>query len=99
MGHQASGVRIQAGSAFTGINDTVAIRRVLYDSGFPIVPKDNLWVLARENLARNSVVPIRDIHIFIGETNPAAAMETNFQWIGMVKTPIRTAFELDMEEG
>jgi hypothetical protein len=30
-------VRIQAGSAFAGIGDTVAIGRVLYDSGFPIM--------------------------------------------------------------
>jgi hypothetical protein len=45
------------------------------------------------------VVQIGDIHIFIGETNPAAAMETNFRWIGMLETPIRTAFELDTEAG
>jgi hypothetical protein len=87
------------GSAFAGIGDTVAIGRVLYDSGFPIVPEDNLWVPARENPARISVVPIKDIHIFIGETNHAAATETNFRWIGMVETPIRTAFEPDTEEG
>jgi hypothetical protein len=46
-----SGARIQAGFAFAGIGDTVAIRRVLYYSGFPIVPSDNLWVPARENPA------------------------------------------------
>jgi hypothetical protein len=59
-GHYASGARIQARSAFGGIGDTVAIGRVLYDSGFPIV------------------VPIGDIHIFIGETDPTPATETNF---------------------
>jgi hypothetical protein len=58
------------GSAFVGIGDTVAIGRVLYDSGFPIVPADNLWVPARENPARFTVVLIGDIHIFNGETNP-----------------------------
>jgi hypothetical protein len=94
-----SGAYIQAGSAFTGISDTVAIRRVLYDFSFPIIPEDNLWVPARENPAQIFVVPIRDIHIFIGERNPTATMETNFQQIGMVKNPIRTAFELDTEEG
>jgi hypothetical protein len=99
MGHQASRVYIQAGSAFTGISNTIAIRRVLYDFGFPIIPEDNLWVQARENPARIFVVPIRDIHIFIGERNPTAAMETNFQRIGTVKHPIQTAFELDTEEG
>jgi hypothetical protein len=98
MGPNASGARIQAGSAFAGIGDTVAIGRVLYDSGFPIVPADNLWVPAREDPTRFTVVPIGDIHIFIGETNPTPATETNFRWIGMAETPKRTAFELDTEE-
>jgi hypothetical protein len=49
MGQNASGVRIQSGSTFAGIGDTIAIGRVLYDFGFPIVPADNLWVPAREN--------------------------------------------------
>jgi hypothetical protein len=87
MGQSTSGARIQAGSAFAGIGDTVAIGRVLYDSGFPIVPADNLWVSARENPAGSTVVPIRDIHIFIGETDPTPAMETNFRRIGMAETP------------
>jgi hypothetical protein len=70
VGQSASGARIQAGSAFTGIGDIVAIGRILYYSGFPIVPADNLWVPVREDPARFIVVPIGDIHIFIGETNP-----------------------------
>jgi hypothetical protein len=98
MGQNALGARIQAGSTFAGIDDTVAIGHVLYDSGFPIVPADNLWVPAREDPARFAVVPIKDIHIFIGETNPTSTMEANFRRIGMAKTPKRTAFELDMEE-
>jgi hypothetical protein len=98
VGQNASGARVQAGSAFAGIDDTVAIGCVLYDSGFPIVPADNLWVPAREDPARFTVVPIEDIHIFIGETNPTPATETNFRRIGMAETPKRTAFELDTEE-
>jgi hypothetical protein len=98
MGHNASGARIQAGSAFAGIGDTVAIGRVLYDSGFSIIPADNLWVPAREDPARFTVVLIGDIHIFIGQTNPTPATETNFRQIGMAETPKRTAFELDTEE-
>jgi hypothetical protein len=93
-----SGARIQAGSAFAGIGDTVAIGRILYDSGFPIVPADNLWVPAREDPTRFTVIPIGDIHIFIGETNPTPATETNFRRIGMAETPKRTALELDTEE-
>jgi hypothetical protein len=42
MGQSTSGARIQAGSAFAGISNTVAIGHVLYNSGFPIVPADNL---------------------------------------------------------
>jgi hypothetical protein len=98
VGQNASGARIQARSAFAGIGDTVAIGRVLYDSGFPIVPADNLWVPAREDPARFTIVLIGDIPIFIGETNPTPAMETNFWRIGMAETPKRTAFELDTEE-
>jgi hypothetical protein len=98
VGQNVSGARIQAGSTFVGIGDTVAIGRVLYDSGFPIVPTDNLWVPAREDPARFTMIPIGDIHIFIRETNPTPAMETNFRRIGMAETPKRTAFEMDMEE-
>jgi hypothetical protein len=98
MGQNASGAWIQAGSAFAGIGDTVTIGRILYDSGFPIVPADNLWVPAREDPARFTIVLIGDIHIFIGETNPTPATKTNFWRIGMVETPKRTTFELDMEE-
>jgi hypothetical protein len=98
VGHSVSGAWIQAGSTFAGIGDTVAIGCVLYDSGFPIVPADNLWVPAREDPARFTVVPIGDIRIFIGETNPTPTTKTNFRRIGMAETPKRTAFELDTEE-
>jgi hypothetical protein len=98
VGHNASGARIQAGSIFGGIGDTVPIGRVLYDSGFPIVPADNLWVPAREDPTQLTVVPIGDIHIFIGETDLTPITETNFWRIGMAGTPKRTGFELDTEE-
>jgi hypothetical protein len=98
VGHHASEAQIQAGSAFAGIGDTVTIGRVLYDSGFPIFPADNLWVPAREDPTQLTIVPIGDIHIFIGETDLTPTTETNFQRIGMAETPKRTAFELDTEE-
>jgi hypothetical protein len=98
VGQNASGAWIQAGSAFTCIDDTIGIGRVLYDSGFPIIPANNLWVPAREDPARFTVVPIKDIHIFIGETDLTPATETNFRRIGMAETPKQTAFELDTEE-
>jgi hypothetical protein len=98
VGQSASGARIQAGSAFAGIGDTVAIGHVLYDFGLPIIPADNLWVPAREDPARFTILPIGDIHIFIGETNPTPATETNFWRIGMAEIPKQTAFELETEE-
>jgi hypothetical protein len=98
VGHNVSGARIQAGSAFAGIGDTVTIGHVLYDFGLPIVPVDNLWVPAREDPTRFTVVPIGDIHIFIGEMDLTPATKTNFRHIGMVETPKRTALELDTEE-
>jgi hypothetical protein len=55
-------------------------------------------VPAREDPTRLTVVPIGDIHIFIGETDLTPATETNFWRIGMAETPKRTTFELDMEE-
>jgi hypothetical protein len=91
VGHNTSGAWIQSGSAFAGISDTIAIGRVLYDSGFPIVLADNLWVPARENPARFTIVLIGDINIFIGETNPTPAMETNFWRIGMAILPPPTS--------
>jgi hypothetical protein len=98
MGQNTSGARIQAGSAFAGIGNTIAIGRVLYDSAFPIIPVDNLWVPAREDPTRLTVIPIGDIHIFIGETDLTPTTETNFRWIGMAETPKRITFELDMEK-
>jgi hypothetical protein len=98
VGQNVSGAWIQAGSAFPGIGDTIAIGNVLYDFGFPIVPADNLWMPARENPARFTVIPIGDIHIFIEETDLTPTTETNFWWIGMAETPKLTAFELDKEE-
>jgi hypothetical protein len=98
VGPNTPRARIQEGFAFAGIGDTVAIGRVLYDFGFPIVPADNLWVAAREDPTRFTVIPIGDIHIFIGETDLTPATETNFRRIGMAENPKRTAFELDTEE-
>jgi hypothetical protein len=51
MGQNTLGAWIQAGSAFAGIGNTVTIGRVLYDSGFPIIPADNFSVPAREDPA------------------------------------------------
>jgi hypothetical protein len=55
-------------------------------------------VPARENPARFTAVLVGDIHIFIEETNPTPAMETDFRRIDMAETPIQSAFELDTEK-
>jgi hypothetical protein len=63
MGLREIVVRIQEGSAFACIGDTIAIGRVLYYSGFPIVPEDNLQIPPRADLSRIFVIPIGGIHI------------------------------------
>jgi hypothetical protein len=56
------------GSAFAGIDDTVAVGRVLYVDNFPIVPPEECWILARTDAVKLSIIPIDGIHIFISET-------------------------------
>jgi hypothetical protein len=47
MGQEASSGRNQAGSTFAGIGDSIAVGRVLYAGGFPIVLRDKLWIPAK----------------------------------------------------
>ena len=77
VGPEASGGRNRAGSAFAGIGDTVAIGRVLYAGGFPLVLQDEYWIPARERVVRNSIVPIGGIHIYIGETASSGAVQVS----------------------
>jgi hypothetical protein len=87
MGPTASGGWIRAGSAFAGIGDTIAIGRVLFAGNIPIIPKDECWVPAKENIVHCSIIPISGIYIFIGETSDSARFaESN---------PARIAIELD----
>jgi hypothetical protein len=58
----------RAGSAFAGISDTIAVGDVLYVGGFPIVPPDEYWILARRDSFKLSIIPISGIHLFICET-------------------------------
>ena len=87
MGPEAPGARIRAGSAFAGIGDTVAVGRVIYAGNLPIVPDDECWIPAREDIAYCTIVPIGGIHIFIGEIGGQDAETT--------PRPARTASELD----
>ena len=68
VGPEASGGRNRAGSAFAGIGDTVAVGRVMYAGGFPLVLPDRYWIPAKTNATKLSIIPIGGIHIFIGET-------------------------------
>src|SRR3954468_7100254 len=72
---------------FAGIGETVAIGRVLFSSNVPIVPPDEFWILAKTNPTRCSVVPIKDIHLFIGETDSG----TSSLGVGGASRPARTA--------
>ena len=87
MGREALGAWIQAGSAFAGIGDTVAIGRVLYAGNLPVVPNDEFWIPARVRPNRCTIVPIGGVHIFIGETDD--------QDEGAAPRPARTAIEMD----
>ena len=67
-GPEASGGRNQAGSAFAGIGDTVAIGRIQYYGCFPFVLPDECWIPARTHAVKLSIIPFDRFHIFIGET-------------------------------
>jgi hypothetical protein len=85
MGPEALGAWIWAGSAFAGIGDSIVIGCVLYAGNIPIVPDDELWILARRSAVHCAIVPIDGIHIFIGDRDA-----------DMMPRPAWTAFELDM---
>src|SRR4051812_12122783 len=58
---------------FAGIGETVAIGRVVFSGNVLIVPPDEFWIPAKTNPTRCSIVPIRDIHLFISETDSGSS--------------------------
>ena len=72
VGPEASEDRIQEGSAFAGIGETIAIGRVRYAGNQPFVLADEYWIPAREAPTRFAIVPVGDVHIFIGEVGNAS---------------------------
>src|SRR4051812_22934884 len=54
---------------FAEIGKTIGIGRVLFSGNVPIVPPNEFWILAKTNPTRCLIVPIGDIHLFIGETD------------------------------
>ena len=76
---------------FAGIGETVAIGRVLFSGNVPIVPPDEFWIPAKTNPTRCSIVPIGDIHLFIGETDSG----TSSLGVGGASRPARTAYGQD----
>src|SRR3954468_22439262 len=76
---------------FAGIHETIAIGRVLFSSNVPIVPPDEFWIPAKTNPTWCSIVPIRDIHLFIGETDSG----TSSLGVGGASRPARTAYGQD----
>ena len=87
VGLAAPEAQVRAEPAYGVIGDTVAIGRVLYAGNYPIVPNDEFWVPARENVTNLNIVPFGDIHIFIGYVPD--------QPIAMTTSPARTAFGPD----
>src|SRR3954465_9117040 len=76
---------------FAGIGETVAIGRVLFSGNVPIVPPDEFWIPTKTNPMWCSIVPIRDIHLFIGETYSG----TSSLGVGGASRPTRTAYGQD----
>src|SRR3954470_20629363 len=76
---------------FAGIGETIAIGRVLFSGNIPIVPLDEFWIPAKTNPTRCSIVPIGDIHLFIGETDSG----TSSLGVGGASRPARTAYGQD----
>src|SRR3954468_13570739 len=76
---------------FVGIGKTVAIGRILFSGNVPIVPPDEFWIPAKMNPTRCSIVPIRDIHLFIGETDSG----TSSLGVGGASRPAWTAYGKD----
>src|SRR3954470_10869082 len=65
--------------------------RVLFSDNVPIVPPDEFWIPAKMNPTCCSIVPIGDIHLFIGETDSG----TSSLEVGGASRPARTAYGQD----
>src|SRR3954468_14281192 len=76
---------------FAGIGETVAISRVLFSGNVPIVPPDEFWIPAKTKPTRCSIVPIGDIHLFIGETDSG----TSSLGVGGASRPVWTTYGQD----
>ena len=91
MGPQALSSRVQAGSVSAGIGEPIAIGCVLYSGNVAIVPNDQYWVPAKENVVRGTIVLFGDIHVFIGETAGGSMLLPD----GAAPRPTLTAYGLD----
>src|SRR3954471_7526116 len=92
VGHEALQALQRARTKiFAGIGETIAIGRVLFSGNIPIIPPDEFWIPAKTNPMRCSIVPIGDIHLFIGETDSG----TSSLGVGEASRPARTAYEQD----
>src|SRR3954462_5886491 len=87
----ASGSSVGEDQDLRGIGETVAIGPVLFSGNVPIVPPDEFWIPAKTNPTRCSIVPIGDIHLFIGKTD----LGTSSLGVGGASRPARTAYGLD----
>src|SRR4051812_33306330 len=93
VGHEALQALQRARTKiFTGIGKTVAIGRVLFSSNVPIIPPDEFWIPAKTNSTFCSIVPIGDIHLFIGETD----LGTSSLGIGGASRPAQTSYGKDL---
>src|SRR3954470_1350944 len=92
VGQEALQALQRARKIFTGIGETVAIGRVLFSGNVPIVPSNEFLIPAKRNPTRCSIVPIRNIHLFIGETDSG----TSSLGVEGASRPARTTYGQDM---
>ena len=70
MGQVTFGASFQAESARAGIDETIAMGRVVYSSDVPIVLLDETWILAKEPMTTYTIMSIGEIDIYLGFDDP-----------------------------
>ena len=70
MGRLTSGSAFRVASTLEGIGDTLVIGHVVYGGNIPLIPMDNSWIPSQKSVTRSIVLPIGDMEMFLGYTDP-----------------------------
>ena len=79
-------------SASAGIGDSIAVDRILYASNTLLIPKDETWIPAHGEVTSYSIVPIGEVDLFIGYTDPAPLTQAV-----MIEAEVTSGFDLSAE--